>query len=91
MASPKRTATMACTWAASGCRYRAVVTKFAGLSRALQYTKSLPLHSWRTYYYAGGQHIAVREQTATTNELTYLHPSLLKAGSDHPALHSGQD
>ncbi len=38
---------------------------------------------WRTYYYAGGQRIAVRERTATTDELTYLHPSRLRAGSDH--------
>jgi len=36
---------------------------------------------WRTYYYAGGQRIAVRERAATTDELTYLHPSRLRAGS----------
>jgi len=36
----------------------------------------------RTYYYAGGQRIAVRERTVATDELTYLHPSpALRQGS----------
>jgi RHS repeat-associated protein len=36
---------------------------------------------WRTYYYAGGQRIAVRERTATTDELTYLHGDHLGSAS----------
>jgi RHS repeat-associated protein len=36
---------------------------------------------WRTYYYAGGQRIAVRERTATTDKLTYLHGDHLGSAS----------
>ena len=36
---------------------------------------------WRTYYYAGGQRIAVRERTTTTDELTYLHGDHLGSAS----------
>jgi len=50
--------------------------------------REVPLH--KTARQAVEAYLAVRERTATTDELTYLHPSRLRAGSDHPSLHSGQ-
>jgi RHS repeat-associated protein len=37
--------------------------------------------TWRSYYYAGGQRVAMREQTATTNVVYYLHADHLGSAS----------